>query len=259
MKNGYDQFFKKAQKVASRKGAAQSSVSAAKSQHSRGELEELVKKKFEEVHSKKKKSKKNGINWKLATASFLGMVVALVGIFEYETIEKYVKKVEINFMGFAHAEEAKHETSAGENKAEAKKEEPKVNWDAADVDHLSKLIERKKALDTREEEIARQEEELGKQKLELEKKIAEMEKVRGDISKILEDRVKRDNERIDNLVSVYSNMKAAKAANVLETLDKDLAVEILGRMKKKNAADILNAMKPEKTQSISEMYAGYKK
>jgi flagellar motility protein MotE (MotC chaperone) len=30
-------------------------------------------------------------------------------------------------------------------------------------------------------------------------------------------------------------------------------------MKKKNAADIMNLLKPEKAQTISEKYAGYKR
>lgn len=275
MKNGYDQFFKKAQKVAAKRDyespradrASKQSAAGGKRTESRDELEEMVKRKFEEIHTKKRKAKKSGINWKLAGFSLIGMGIAMVGVFEYETIEKQVKKIEISFMGFAQAEDAKHEekkpveaAAHGDKHNEEKKaEEPKVNWDTADIDHLSKLIDRKKALDAREEEVARQEEEIAKQKIELEKKIAEMAQVRGDISKTLEDRVKRDNERVDNLVAVYSNMKAQQAAKVLETLDRDLAVEILGRMKKKNAADILNAMKPETTQSISEMYAGYKK
>jgi flagellar motility protein MotE (MotC chaperone) len=58
---------------------------------------------------------------------------------------------------------------------------------------------------------------------------------------------------------MYSNMKAPQAAKVFETMDEDLAVEILGRMKKKNAADIMNLLKPEKAQILSEMFAGYKR
>jgi flagellar motility protein MotE (MotC chaperone) len=54
-------------------------------------------------------------------------------------------------------------------------------------------------------------------------------------------------------------MRPNTAAKVVESLDEDLAVEILGRMKKKNAAEILNLLKPEKAQVLSEKYAGYKR
>jgi len=54
-------------------------------------------------------------------------------------------------------------------------------------------------------------------------------------------------------------MKPAQAAKVFETMDEDLAVEILGKMKKKNAAEVMNLIKPEKAQVFSEKYAGYKR
>jgi flagellar motility protein MotE (MotC chaperone) len=54
-------------------------------------------------------------------------------------------------------------------------------------------------------------------------------------------------------------MKPPQAAKIFETIDEDLAVQILGRMKKKSAADILNLMKPEKAQMFTENFAGYKR
>ena len=54
-------------------------------------------------------------------------------------------------------------------------------------------------------------------------------------------------------------MKPPQAAKVFETLDEDLAVDILTKMKKKNAADILNLLKPERAQSLSEKYAGFRR
>ena len=54
-------------------------------------------------------------------------------------------------------------------------------------------------------------------------------------------------------------MKPQQAAKVFETMDEDLAVEIIGRMKRKPAAEILNLLKAEKAQVISEKYTGYKR
>ncbi|WP_221932208.1 MotE family protein [Ectopseudomonas mendocina] len=95
--------------------------------------------------------------------------------------------------------------------------------------------------------------------MELEKRLKELEEMRSKISGILEDRVKADDEKVDTLVQMYTNMKPPQAAKVFETMDEDLAIEILGRMKKKNAADIMNLLKPEKAQILSEMFAGYKR
>jgi len=76
---------------------------------------------------------------------------------------------------------------------------------------------------------------------------------------MLQERSTQDAAKVETLVQVYSTMKPAQAAKVLESLDEDLAVEIIGRMKKKNAAEVLNLMKPEKAQSFSEKFAGYRK
>ena len=101
--------------------------------------------------------------------------------------------------------------------------------------------------------------ELQAQKSELDKRMKELEDVRRGISSVLEDKVKVDDKKVDTLVLMYSDMKAPQAAKVFETMDEDLAVEILGRMKKKNAADIMNLLKPEKAQVLSEKFAGYKR
>jgi flagellar motility protein MotE (MotC chaperone) len=58
---------------------------------------------------------------------------------------------------------------------------------------------------------------------------------------------------------MYSNMKPQQAAKVFETMDEELAVEIIGRMKKKNAAEIMNLIKAEKAQIFSEKFAGYRR
>jgi len=93
----------------------------------------------------------------------------------------------------------------------------------------------------------------------LQKQIAELEKMRTSISTMLEERVKADDQKIDTLVQFYSNMKPPQAAKIFETIDEDLAVQILGRMKKKNAADVLNLMQAEKAQMFTEKFAGYKR
>jgi flagellar motility protein MotE (MotC chaperone) len=132
-------------------------------------------------------------------------------------------------------------------------------WTKEDIDHFAKLNDRKKEIDLREEELNRLEAELQNQKKELEAKMKKLEETRGQISTTLEDRVKVDEQKVDTLVQMYSNMKPSNAAKIIETIDEDLAVEVLGKMKKKNAAEIMNLLKPEKAQVLSEKYAGYKK
>jgi flagellar motility protein MotE (MotC chaperone) len=93
----------------------------------------------------------------------------------------------------------------------------------------------------------------------LEKRLQELEQTRKVISQVLEEKVQTDDKKVETLVQMYSNMKPQQAAKVFETMDEDLAVEILGRMKKKNAAEIMKLIKAEKAQIFSEKYAGYKR
>lgn len=256
MKNGYDQFFKQARKAAP-KGTA------IKHSELTQEIEKQLRKK---VGAKTKKVRKSP--WKMILVSFLGIPLCIAGISEHERLEKMLQSVEISLLGQAQAEDknppAEHaDKKEDKQKEESKKEEKKPSSELAtdngDINHLQKLVERKKQLDDRESELTRTEEEIVKQKEEIEKRMKELEDMRSKISTVLEDKVKIDEQKVDSLTQMYSSMKPPQAAKVFENMDEDLAVEILGRMKKKNAADVLNLLKPEKAQAISEKYAGYRR
>jgi len=277
MKNGYDQFFKNArqaadQSVDQRGGPRVQKKTAAPAKVnfdlSRDEMEQQIRRR---MGVKKTAKKKKSFPWKMTGFSLIGFVLAVYGFQNYDQMEKLLKNVEIT-VGTAQAEtppapaakkadakstEARDPASIPEN-TEAKAAEASANSNL-DLDHLTKLNDRKKELDAREEELNRLEAELQVQKQELDKRMKDLEEMRTKISSILEERVKVDETKVDTLVQMYSNMKATQAAKIFETMDEDLAVEILGRMKKKSAADIMNLLKPEKAQVFSEKYAGYKR
>ena len=143
--------------------------------------------------------------------------------------------------------------------ADVKKEIPaeKTAWTEEEINLFRGLDDRKKQLDDREKELNALSDELQKQKSDLEKKLAQLEQTREQISSTLGDTVQKDEEKLGKLVEMYAGMKPASAAKVFETIDENLAVDILGRMKKNNAASILNLMDPQKARRISEKYAGY--
>ena len=190
----------------------------------------------------------------------------LIFLNQFENIEAYLQKIEIN-MGVAEASETKAAPGSSE-KAEDKAavaatggvektslvEAKKLD----DTDYLFKLADRKKQLDKREEELNKVSAQIEKQKSEIAEKLAQLEDMRQKISVALQDRIKADDGKVDVLVQMYTNMKASQAAKVFETLDEDLVIEILSRMKKKSAADILNLIKPEKAQLFAERYTGYR-
>lgn len=262
MKTGYDQFFKKARQNA----AIGISASPQPMKKPTMPLHHTVTDKDIESHIKRKlgvktsKKAKKVFPWKLVLVSFVGLIVASFGFVYYEKVETFLSKVEINLMGTANAETpapTQERTPAAVDPA-ATALAP-VTESKEELDHLSNLRDKKKELDAREEEIARVEAELQKQQEELSSKVKELQETRQYISQMLQERVKGDETKVETLVQMYSNMRPPQAAKVFETLDEDLAIEILGRMKKKSAADIMNLLKPEKAQVFSEKYAGYKR
>lgn len=292
MKSGYDQFFQKARKLATEQQAPQGRIKIQKKSSAvHGQFDLSSESAEQEIRrrmkmSPQKRKKKTSIPWKMMGISFVGLVIAIWGFYNYEYVENIVKNIEIQVTGEAYAEAAKtavpssktsekgQQNGEDENGNVSQNATATANGEAgvasgtasslrssesSELDHLQKLNERKKELDAREEELNRMESELQVQKVELEKRLKELEEMRTKISSILEDRVKVDEQKVDTLVQMYTNMKAPQAAKVFETMDEDLAIEILGRMKKKNAADIMNLLKPEKAQILSEMFAGYKR
>jgi flagellar motility protein MotE (MotC chaperone) len=274
MKSGYDQFFKDARRAADDGGG--SPVRPRRSTGPRLNLDLPAEDIDRQIRSRmsmpaiKRKKKKSQFPVKLVSFSLVGALFAFWGVENHIEVENFLKRVEVTMTGEALAEDVKSSKEASPGaKQDIAKESDVKNADKAgeknshpaneDVSYLSKLTDRKKDLDAREEELNRQETELQAQKNELDNRIKELEGMRVKISSMLEERVKADDQKVETLVQVYSNMKPPQAAKVFETMDEDLVVEILGRMKKKNAADIMNLLKPEKAQIISEKYAGYKR
>lgn len=260
MKTGYDQFFKKAQKIAAQGSQAPrpSERRTAQSDDSKLLAKELRKK----MKPRLQKRAKNKFPWKLAGVSLIGLLLAGTGSLYLDEIEKLAKRIELSMMGVAYAEEAAPAPAVkADTGSEQKKESvsPKREYSEDEISHFSKLNERKRELDAREEELGRLEQELLAQKGELDKRLSELENTRRDISSVLEEKVQADDKKVDNLVQVYSNMKPQQAAKAFEEMDEGLAIEILGRMKKKNAAEIMNLVKSEKVKTLSERYAGYKR
>ncbi|MEZ0392296.1 MAG: MotE family protein [Pseudobdellovibrionaceae bacterium] len=261
MKNGYDQFFKKAQRIAA-DGQKQAPV-ARKVQTQDAKI--LAQELRNRMRPKVQKKKKKPVSWKLAGLSLLGLFIAAAGLVNIEEIEHFAKKFEISVFGSAHAEEAKPAAETAKKGKDEKKEEApaspevKKNFSEDDINHFTKLNERKRELDAREEELGRMEQELQAQKAELEKRLLELESTRKNISSVLEEKVQADDKKVDNLVQMYSSMKPQQAAKAFEEMDEGLAIEILGRMKKKSAAEIMNLVKSEKVKILSEKYAGYKR
>lgn len=278
MKSGYDQFFKKAQKIAAQnRELSPRDLPRSKKPSRANESQILIDQLRARVRPNSIKRAKKSVPWKWIGFSLVGFLLTAGGFLNMDKIDKVIRSVEVTMMGSAYASETKSETKADAkmdakpgSKSDAKDTAEKVagkaetpaekkEFTAEEINHFSKLNERKRELDAREEELGRLEQELTNQKVEIEKRLTELDANRKSISSVLQEKVQVDDKKIENLVQLYSTMKPQQAAKAFEDMDEGLAVEILGRMKKKNAAEIMNLVKSEKVKILSEKYAGYKR
>ena len=281
-KTGYQQFFSKASEV--RRDSGEADVKDRVQFRSRPKQKPAAQQAKPRVQTEERlrqmikvKPAKRRAPFPLKAAA--GMVVTMVAVTGYllfpDQVEKFYGKIEFSAFGEARAASEKPAPSSADSAKSAADPKAKAaggpetkttakgaEADAPVPEELKKyesLKQRKEELDAREKDLNGLEEELQKQKVELTKRIAQLEEMRGQIGKMLKDRVEVDQEKVNKLVDLYSNMKPKQAADILANLNEELAVEVLAKMKKKNAAEIMNLLTPAKAQVLSEKYTGYRR
>lgn len=267
MSNGYGDFFKAAKGAKGPPKAPRKEAAPAPSSQSIKKPSYPLRTKEGHPLPKKRKIKSPPLSSMIFAAALFGLAGWYYA--RPDDFEKFWAKIEVRAFGSATAnEEAKSsppKEEKGKKSAESEDEEEKPaasnSSEGTDenLSYFSKLSERKKELDLREKQLNELEEELHKQRDEVEARIRKLEEMRVQIAVVLKERVQADDEKVNRLVDIFSNMKPQQAAKILGEVDESLAVEAIGRMKKKTAAEILNLLPAAKAQVLSEKFAGYKK
>jgi len=122
---------------------------------------------------------------------------------------------------------------------------------------LAEMLRKKEQeLKDREIRLARQEQELVPLKEEIDRKLEELEEIQTQLTLFAKDLAEREealnSARMEHLVSLYSAMAPAKAAEIMDKLNLETVVLILSQMRGKIAGQILAVMDPEKGAKISE-------
>lgn len=107
------------------------------------------------------------------------------------------------------------------------------------------LIERRKKLERREKELKQLEQ-------EIDQKLTNLQETEARLQNLVEKAEAVQDEKIKHLVDVYSNMKAQRAAQVLETISEEIAVKVLSGMRGRQAGEILTHVNSEKAAMLSE-------
>ena len=87
---------------------------------------------------------------------------------------------------------------------------------------------------------------------QVDEKLAKLTEMEAKIQRMLEQANSIQDKKNRHLIDVYSNMKANKAAAVLETLDERIAVKILAGMRGRQAGEILTFVNAKKAARLSE-------
>lgn len=109
---------------------------------------------------------------------------------------------------------------------------------------------RAKAENLRQKEI-----ELKSLQEEVDKKLTELGKLREQLDQRLAQRDEEQLKKVRELAKMYEKMDPATAADVLASLDDDLAIGILGGIKSKTAGKILGSMEKDQAARLSKDYA----
>lgn len=86
-------------------------------------------------------------------------------------------------------------------------------------------------------------------------RVAELETLKGELEKLMTSMSGKDDKELQQLASIYGNMKPAAAATVLNRLDNAIVLDILVRMPAKKSGKLMEALEPAKARYLSEMMA----
>lgn len=117
------------------------------------------------------------------------------------------------------------------------------------------LLEEKKALELRENELKTLEEAVDKKLAEIDRKIAELQQQQKELEEVLARKDVEEQARIKELSKIYDRMAPNKAALALSGLDQRLAADILANMKVKAAAKVLDSLNKQKAVELSETFS----
>ena len=93
--------------------------------------------------------------------------------------------------------------------------------------------------------------ELAKERVEIE--LDNLRELRQEVNGLLEKTEKLYTDDVERLITLYKTMKPKAAAEIMNEIDPEVAVMVLGTMPERNAAPILANMTPTRARAISKI------
>lgn len=126
-----------------------------------------------------------------------------------------------------------------------------LEYSSSELEILQSLAKRREELQQKEAQLQQKEALLAAAEKQLESKMSELGELRGEIEKLLGQQQEEQEARINSLVKMYETMKSKDAARILDTLDMDVLISVMGRMSERKAAPILAEMNPDIARQIT--------
>ena len=126
----------------------------------------------------------------------------------------------------------------------------------AELQVLQSLGARRGQLDQREQDLDVQNQLLAAAETKLDAKLQALATMKADLQKLLDDGDQKRAAEIDDLVTVYSKMRPAEAAQRLALLDDSVRLPIAAKMKPAALSAIVGAMSPADAKDLTEKLAG---
>ena len=123
--------------------------------------------------------------------------------------------------------------------------------EAAEIEILQRLAERRDTLQKRERELDMREGLLGAAERRIDRKVTELRNLEATISSLIKTFDEQQEKKMQSLVKIYESMKPKEAARIFEDLEMDTLLEVAERMKERKLAPIMAKMNPEKAREVT--------
>lgn len=133
-----------------------------------------------------------------------------------------------------------------------------LNMAGGSEEVLQELIARRKELDARERQLEQKEALLMATETQVNQKLEELKTLRTDLKELLDQQETEEEERIKSLVKIYEGMKPREAANIFNTLDMKIMLQVVSRMSERKSAPILASMEPDTARELTVLLARQK-
>lgn len=134
--------------------------------------------------------------------------------------------------------------------------EPQDNFTKVEIEILQDLASRRELLEEKSKAVDKRSFQLQLAQEEIDKKIAQMKDYEEKLSKLVSQYNKQEQEKINNLIKMYSTMKPKDAARIFDTLDMDILTRLLSEMKPSTSSAIMAQMNPNIAKSVTTELIG---